>query len=80
MLPAYRRPAESRALVDGSPVWRWDVGVWLRGSWWPLSLFLLRGGRVQRQCFERSCSCLIVAFARLSRAAGGAVVRWREGS
>jgi len=39
MLLAYRRPSEAAAWLAGGGV-ALGCAVWLRGSWWPLSLFL----------------------------------------
>ena len=61
MLLAYRRPSEARAWLALAGV-ALGCGVWLRGSWWPLSLFLC-GVAVWQPLLRRKLTMAVVLFA-----------------
>ena len=64
MLLACRRPAQATAWLTVSAA-ALGFGVWLRGSWWPLSLFLLAVAAVQ-PALRRKLAIPVVAFAILA--------------
>jgi hypothetical protein len=64
MLLAYRRPAQATAWLTASAV-ALGFGVWLRGSWWPLSLFLVAVAAVP-PALRRKLAIPVVAFAILA--------------
>jgi hypothetical protein len=76
LLLAYRRPAEATAwmALGGLAL---GFGVWLRGSWWPLSLFLCAVAASQRPLRKKLVAALLLfalvaapAVLRASRARG----------
>jgi hypothetical protein len=61
MLLAYRRPTETTGWLTLAGL-ALGFGVWLRGSWWPLSLFLC-GVAASTPVFRRKLLVPIIAFA-----------------
>jgi hypothetical protein len=76
MLLAYRRPAEATAWLSLAGL-ALGFGVWLRGSWWPLSAFLC-GVAACQPSLRKKLAVPVVLFAIL---ATPAVVRstWARG-
>jgi hypothetical protein len=70
MLLAYQRPSEATAWLALAAV-ALGCGVWLRGSWWPLSLFLC-GVAVWKPSLRKKLVVPLVLFAII---AAPAVVR-----
>ena len=64
LLLAYRRPAETTAWLALAGV-ALGCGVWLRGSWWPLSLFLC-GVAVWQPALRRKLVVATVLFAMIA--------------
>ncbi len=64
LLLAYRRPTETTAWLALAGV-ALGCGVWLRGSWWPLSLFLC-GVAVWQPALRRKLVVATVLFAMIA--------------
>ncbi len=64
LLLAYRRPAETTAWLTAGGL-ALGFGVWLRGSWWPLSLFFLCVAAAS-PVLRRRLAIPVVAFAVLA--------------
>jgi hypothetical protein len=75
MLAAYRRPAEATRWLSLA-AFGLGFGVWLRGSWWPLSLFLLAVAVCSRQLRAKLLIPTIVfAIAAIPQVARSSLAR-----